>query len=78
MEEQVEAGRAKTIGVSNFSISQIQRIQKIAKIQPANLQVEVNVFFQNRELVKFALSQNIVVVAYGPLGNPGMATRREG
>jgi len=79
MEEQVDAGRTRTIGLSNFNISQIKRVQKIARIQPANLQVEVNIYFQNRELVKFAQENNITVVSYGPLGNPGlMAVRRPG
>ncbi|CAG9856885.1 unnamed protein product [Phyllotreta striolata] len=79
MEEQVDAGKTRTIGVSNFNISQIQRIKNIARIQPANLQVEINLFFQNKELVQFALKNNMSVVAYGPLGNPGLpAARREG
>lgn len=72
MEEQVEAGKAKTIGISNFNISQIERIQKIAKIQPANVQVELNLYFQQKELRDFANKNNITVVAYSPLGAPGL------
>ncbi|XP_072402470.1 1,5-anhydro-D-fructose reductase-like [Diabrotica undecimpunctata] len=71
MEEQVDAGRAKTIGVSNFNISQIERIQKIARIQPVNLQVEIHAYFQQPELREFARKNNITVVAYSPLGSPG-------
>jgi diketogulonate reductase-like aldo/keto reductase len=39
MEQQVTEGRIKAIGLSNFNAEQIERIIKIAKILPANLQV---------------------------------------
>ncbi|ODN05355.1 Alcohol dehydrogenase [NADP(+)] [Orchesella cincta] len=39
MERQVDAGKAKAIGISNFNSQQIERVMKIARVQPANLQV---------------------------------------
>lgn len=72
MEKQVDAGRAKAIGLSNFNINQIQRILKDARIPPANLQVELHVYFQQKELLKFCQSNNITVCAYAPLGSPGL------
>ena len=39
MEEQVDKGLTKSIGLSNFSCEQVERIMKIARIQPANHQV---------------------------------------
>ena len=39
METQVMAGRAKSIGLSNFNAEQIERIVRSSKIHPANLQV---------------------------------------
>ena len=41
MEAQVDAGRALSIGVSNFNPSQIERIMKVARIPPANEQVSI-------------------------------------
>ena len=41
MENQVAAGRAKSIGLSNFNISQIQNILNNSKIKPSNLQVTI-------------------------------------
>ena len=38
MEEQVDKGLTKSIGISNFSSGQIERLMKIARIQPANHQ----------------------------------------
>ncbi|CAH0555755.1 unnamed protein product [Brassicogethes aeneus] len=71
MEEQVRAGRTKAIGVSNFNIRQIDRILKNSEIKPANLQVELHVQLQQRELVKFCQDNGVSVTAYSPLGSPG-------
>jgi aldehyde reductase len=42
MEAQVDAGRTKSIGLSNYNAEQIERILKEARIQPANLQVHIS------------------------------------
>lgn len=70
MEEQVDAGRTKTIGLSNYNISQIETVLKCARIKPANLQVELHVFLQQRELVDFCKNKGITVVAFSPLASP--------
>ncbi|XP_063912552.1 aldo-keto reductase family 1 member C4-like isoform X2 [Zophobas morio] len=71
MEEQVKAGRTKTIGLSNYNISQIETVLKHATIKPANLQVELHVYLQQRQLVDFCHKNGITVVAFSPLGSPG-------
>ncbi|KAF7273546.1 hypothetical protein GWI33_013762 [Rhynchophorus ferrugineus] len=73
MEEQFEAGLAKSIGISNFNISQIQRILDNAKIKPCSLQIELHAYHQQNELVDFCKKNSIVVTAYSPLGNPGLS-----
>lgn len=40
MERQVDNGKAKSIGISNFNTEQIERLMKIARVKPANLQVK--------------------------------------
>ncbi|XP_050510195.1 1,5-anhydro-D-fructose reductase-like isoform X1 [Diabrotica virgifera virgifera] len=72
MEKQVEAGRTKTIGLSNFTVSQIDNILKNCKIKPGNNQVELHVFLQQPELVQFCQKNGISVTAYSPIGSPGM------
>ena len=42
MEKQVDAGRVKSIGISNFNERQIDRIVKAARIRPANIQVNLD------------------------------------
>ncbi|KAJ3658845.1 hypothetical protein Zmor_010564 [Zophobas morio] len=71
MEEQVSAGRTKTIGLSNYNIAQIETVLKYATIKPANLQVELHVYLQQRQLVDFCHKCDITVVAFSPLGAPG-------
>lgn len=71
MEKLVEKGMAKSIGISNFSTDQVERIVSIAKIKPANLQVELNAYFRQKALVETCNKHGITVVAYGPFGSPG-------
>ncbi|XP_042876256.1 LOW QUALITY PROTEIN: 1,5-anhydro-D-fructose reductase-like [Penaeus japonicus] len=70
MEEQVDAGRAKSVGISNFNSEQIDRIMKSCRIQPANHQVEIHAFHQQKELRAFCHKHNITVCAFSPLGAP--------
>lgn len=71
MEQQVEAGRAKAIGLSNFNINQTQRILDSSKIKPSCLQIEVHAYLQRNNLIDFCKKHDIVVVGYSPLGSPG-------
>ncbi|CAH1101257.1 unnamed protein product [Psylliodes chrysocephalus] len=71
MEEQVDAGRTKAIGLSNFNQRQIERILENCRIPPVCLQVELHASLQQKELVEFCHKNNLIVVAYSPLGNPG-------
>ncbi|XP_050314163.1 1,5-anhydro-D-fructose reductase-like isoform X2 [Anthonomus grandis grandis] len=74
MEEQVDKGLAKSIGISNFNRAQVSRILKNARIRPSSLQIELHAYHQQNELVDFCKKNDIVVTAYSPLGNPGLAT----
>ncbi|KAK9745510.1 Aldo/keto reductase family [Popillia japonica] len=78
MEEQVDSGRTKTIGVSNFSIKQVDNILKSCRIKPANIQVEMHVYFQQKELVDFCLKHGVTIVAYAPIGTRGYNAAMQG
>ncbi|KAI4456479.1 aldo/keto reductase [Holotrichia oblita] len=71
MEEQVDAGRTKTIGVSNFNVKQVDKVLKNCRIKPANIQVEMHVYFQQKELVDFCMKNGVTIVAYAPIGTRG-------
>lgn len=74
MENLLDLGIAKSIGLSNFNKKQIQRVLNNCKVRPANLQIEHHIYLQQPELVNFCKKQGIVVTAYSPLGSKGIAT----
>ncbi|XP_019872560.1 aldo-keto reductase family 1 member B1 [Aethina tumida] len=72
MEEQVDAGRTRSIGLSNFTRQQVEKILKSnPKHKPANLQNEIHVYMQQQDLVNYCHQNGITVTAYSPLGSPG-------
>jgi len=69
MEKLVANGLVKNIGTSNFSISKLKSILKVAEIKPVMNQIEVHPFLQQDELIDFCNSENIKVTAFAPLGS---------
>ena len=72
----MDDGRIKSLGVSNFNISQMERILAIARHPVCNSQVELNVYFQQKELVEFCKKNQITVTAFAPLGSPGRSVKQ--
>ncbi|CAG9765211.1 unnamed protein product [Ceutorhynchus assimilis] len=72
LEEQVELGRTRAIGVSNFNKDQVSRIVEIAKIKPVANQIELHVYLQQPELVNYLKANGILPISYFSLGNPGL------
>jgi len=68
MEECVNLGLTKSIGVSNFNSKQIERLLEAATIKPVVNQVECNPNFNQNKLIEFCKSRDVAVVAYTPLG----------
>lgn len=68
MEEIYKSGRAKAIGVSNFSISDIQAIINIGTVVPAANQIKFFIGNTEKEDVStFCQDNNILIEAYSPL-----------
>ncbi|KAM5351951.1 hypothetical protein ACJ41O_004674 [Fusarium nematophilum] len=67
LEQLKEAGRAKSIGVSNFLQEHLEIVLKTAKIKPAINQIEYHPYLQHGDLVDFHKKNNIAVASYGPL-----------
>ena len=57
MEECVQRGLVKSIGISNFSITKTERLLKTAKIVPAVNQVECHPYFQQQKLKDYCDSK---------------------
>jgi diketogulonate reductase-like aldo/keto reductase len=66
-----EEGRARSIGVSNFQPSHIERLIAETGVTPAVNQVELHPDFAQRELVAFNTRHRIVSEAWSPLGQGG-------
>ena len=69
MEELAESGKAKAIGVSNWTIPGLQKLLKLARIKPTVNQIEIHPFLPNSELIKFCFDNQILPAAYSPLGS---------
>jgi 2,5-diketo-D-gluconate reductase A len=68
LEQILASGRAKAIGVSNFTIDHLERLIAETGIVPAVNQVELHVDFQQAELRAYASEHGIAIEAWGPLG----------
>lgn len=68
MEETVDAGYAKSIGLSNFNSAQVKRILDEARIKPVINQIECHPYLNQRKLSDYLKTVDIVVTAYSPLG----------
>ncbi|MEX2578930.1 MAG: aldo/keto reductase [Verrucomicrobiales bacterium] len=68
MEELVESGLVKGIGVCNFGTSLIRDLQAHARISPSVLQVEMHPYLTQQRLLRFCQEENIAVTAFSPFG----------
>ncbi len=71
MQELVQLGLVKAIGVSNFTAPMLVDLLTYATIIPAVNQIELHPYNQQTRLVEFCQQKNIAVTAYSPLGSPG-------
>ncbi|XP_050558707.1 aldo-keto reductase AKR2E4 isoform X1 [Spodoptera frugiperda] len=62
-------GLARSIGVSNFNRTQLDRLLTMTTVKPAVLQIEVNLNLQQPQMIKFCKEHGIAVVGYTPFGS---------
>ncbi|GJQ72881.1 hypothetical protein Trydic_g1529 [Trypoxylus dichotomus] len=78
MEECVDLGLTKSIGLSNFNSKQVQRVLDSARIKPVMNQIEVSPNINQKKLIKFCRDRGIEITAYSPFGSPGRAWAKPG
>lgn len=69
LEELYKSGKVKAIGVSNYTIKHLEEMKRWLKVVPAINQVELHVFLQQPELLKYCKDNGIVVEAYSPIAH---------
>ena len=66
LEEFVESGLIRSLGVSNFLSHQIEDILAIAKVKPVVNQFELHPMYVERDTIECCRQNGIVVQAYSP------------
>lgn len=69
MEDLFSSGKVKSIGVSNYTIAHLEELLSECKVKPSVNQIELHVFLQQPELVKFCKDNGIAIEAYSPLAH---------
>ena len=68
MERARERGHARSIGVSNFSVAELQQLLASASTRPVVNQVNFNPFSYRKALLESCRDSGVVLEAYSPLG----------
>lgn len=80
MEEAVDSGKVRAIGLSNFPVRKVEQILEVARIKPAVIQVEINPYW-NQHTYKVALTErglaDAVFEGWYPLGHGDKALLAE-
>ncbi|KAG8376944.1 hypothetical protein BUALT_Bualt09G0116700 [Buddleja alternifolia] len=71
MEALYDSGKARAIGVSNFSCKKLGNLLDIARIPPAVNQVECHLAWQQPQQHEFCKSRGVHLSGYSPLGSGG-------
>ncbi len=58
----------KSIGVSNFSIKNLEILLKEASVVPVTNQIELHPLYPQFELQEYCKEKGILLTAYSPLG----------
>lgn len=69
MEELLDDGLVRHIGVSNFNVPKLRRLMDAAAHAPEMNQIEMHPYLQQREMLAFAQEHGVPLTAYSPLGS---------
>lgn len=76
MEQLVEKGLVKNIGVANFTAPMLVDLLTYTKVHPAINQIEIHPYNTQEALVEYCHKVGIQITAYSPLGSSGKAKDR--
>ena len=67
-------GKARYIGVSNFSVSQLQEARRVSDVPIFTNQVKYHPFNGQADLVDFCIENDVMLTAYSPLAKGKVVT----
>jgi len=68
MEEAKSRGYARSVGVSNFSVEELEQVFAVATTLPVANQINLNPFSYRKDLIAENARRDLVTEAYSPLG----------
>lgn len=71
MERAVEAGKIRSVGVSNYYVEEMTDFLPQVTIKPVLVQNEIHPYYQEKKVVKFMRENGIVIEGWYPLGGRG-------
>uniref|UniRef100_UPI003FEFE3E6 aldo/keto reductase n=1 Tax=Alistipes shahii TaxID=328814 RepID=UPI003FEFE3E6 len=71
MEQFVEEGKIRSIGLSNWYIEELTDFIPQVDIVPALVQNEIHPYYQENEVIPFVQNMGIVMQGWYPLGGRG-------
>lgn len=71
MERLLSTGKAKAIGVANYSVRFLETLLPHVSVVPAVNQIENHPYLPQQDIVDFCREKGIHVTAYSPLGSAG-------
>lgn len=71
MEKYVEAGKIRSLGLSNWYVEELTDFLPEISIMPALVQNEIHPYYQEQDVVPFIQEKGIVVQCWYPLGGRG-------
>jgi diketogulonate reductase-like aldo/keto reductase len=69
MEQLVDEGRARAIGLSDITLEKLKEVVAMARIKPAVVQIESHPYLPEWEMLEFCRQHGIVLQAFAPLGH---------
>ena len=75
MEELYDDGLIKAIGMSNMTVSKLEKVLPLCRIKPAAIEMECHPSFQQQELFDYATAHDIIPIGFCPIGSPSRPER---
>lgn len=71
MQKLIDLGKTKAIGVSNFSVTNLEKLlaAQTTTIKPVVNQVELHPYLPQHKLLQYAKENDILIESYSPLGS---------